>query len=448
MSDTDRLTGPQALTTLVDLGFAPVASGVIARRRVAMRLLDRFRADHRSVARMHRLRREFGAGPVELAFPGRRIVIVTDPGDVARVLDGAPDPFHPANREKRAALRQFQPHGVLLSQGWARDIRRVLNEGALNTGEPMHRLAAPFTAIIGDESTDLIDAALAHGRLDAGRLITDWWRLVRRLVLGPAARDDEDLTDELWRLRSAANWSLLLPQHRRLRDRFIERLYCYALSPEPASLLGALAAQPASPATDPIGQIPHWLFAFDAAGIALARTLALLATHPEQQARARADAAAPQRPDPRLYLRACVLESLRLWPTTPVLLRDLTEDTEWNEDRRPVHTRAGAAVLISAPAFHRDPDMLPFAHEFVPDIWLDGRAEQYPQLVPFSAGPAACPGRNVVLLVTSTLLANLLDNVDFRLDVPLRTSADEPLPPTLDHYRLGFTTTPASLRAV
>jgi hypothetical protein len=49
-------------------------------------------------------------------------------------------------------------------------------------------------------------------------------------------------------------------------------------------------------------------------------------------------------------------------------------------------------------------------------IWLDGRARQYPQLVPFSAGPAECPGRNVVLLTTSSLLAKLLATVDVGFD--------------------------------
>lgn len=63
--------------------------------------------------------REFGRGPVELVVPGRRVIVVLDPADVGRVLAGAPAPFDPANREKRAALEQFQPHGVL---GLGRDL--------------------------------------------------------------------------------------------------------------------------------------------------------------------------------------------------------------------------------------------------------------------------------------------------------------------------------------
>jgi cytochrome P450 len=82
---------------------------------------------------------------------------------------------------------------------------------------------------------------------------------------------------------------------------------------------------------------------------------------------------------------------------------------------------------------------LPFADEFVPDIWLDGRAQQYPQLVPFSAGPAECPGRNLVLFVTSTLLAHLFDKMDLALESAPGLAAGRPLPLTLNQFGLTFT---------
>jgi hypothetical protein len=52
-----------------------------------------------------------------LVIPGRRIVVVLDPNEVATVLAESPTPFHPTNREKRKALQWFEPHGVLISQG-------------------------------------------------------------------------------------------------------------------------------------------------------------------------------------------------------------------------------------------------------------------------------------------------------------------------------------------
>ncbi|MBB2769308.1 MULTISPECIES: cytochrome P450 [Mycolicibacterium] len=382
-----RLTGARAAATLADLGPASTAA--------------------RAVRRMQQLREQFGAGPVELVLPGRRMVVVLDPDDVRRVLAGAPEPFHPANREERKSLEWSQ--------------RRDLDDAALDSGAEMHRLAGAFGDVIAAEARELTDEVTARGTMDANQFMAAWWRIVRRIALGDRARDDDEITDALLRLRRARNWSFLSMPHYRTRARFLERLYDYVEDPQ----IGTLAAAvPASGAVDPVGPLPQWLFAFDAAGIAQLRALAVLATHPAAMARAIEDAAEPDRLRLRPFLRACVLESVRLWPTTPTILRETTEK--------------GAGFMIVTPAFHRDPKLLPFANDFVPDIWLDGRARSYPQLVPFSAGPAECPGRNLALFTTSTLLANLLSALDFRLSSMPHLSPDEPLPVTLNQHGLEF----------
>ncbi|HZX54674.1 MAG TPA: cytochrome P450 [Ilumatobacteraceae bacterium] len=442
---SNRLTGPRALATLTDLGFASIAAGVLARRRPVVRLLEGMQADARAVKRMQQLRREFGSGPVEVVLPGRRMVIILDPVDVRRVLDGAPTPFHPANKEKRKALQWFQPHGVLISEGPIRQQRRALNDVALESGWELHSMAGSFVEAIGDEARRLVADATARGHLDSMQFMTAWWRLVRRIALGERARDDETITDELLRLRKAGNWAFLSLPHYRMRSKFLEHLYRYVESPQPGTLAAAVAEIPASGAVDPVGQMPQWLFAFDAAGMALLRTLALLSTHPDQLAQALSEAADSSHALSRPYLRSCVLESVRLWPTTPTILRDTTEDTQWRDGS--ITIAKGAGLMIVVPGFHRDDELLPFAHQFEPDIWVDGRAQQYPQLVPFSAGPAECPGRNLVLFVTSTLLAHMLTALSFELTSTPGLSPDKPLPMTLNQLTLDFKVQPVSQSA-
>jgi hypothetical protein len=374
------------------------------------------------------------------------MLVILDPADVGRVLADSPAPFDPANKEKRQALQQFQPHGVLISRGRIRERRRAVNEGALDTAAPLHRLAEPFTHAILAESRTMVTDALKTGSLDSSTFMTGWWKLVRRLVLGDAARDDGAVTDDLWRLRSAANWSFLGLPHTRMRERFISRLYDYAEAADPNSLVGALAQVPAEGAVDPVGQIPQWLFAFDAAGMATLRAAALLSTHPD--ARERCETGDLDQVAVRPFLRASVLESVRLWPTTPTLLRDTSAPTTWRDGKDAFTVAAGAGVMIIVPAFHRDTELLPFADDFVPDIWLDGRAQQYPQLVPFSAGPVECPGRNLVLFATSTLLANLLASTRLELRSTPRPEPSKPLPATLNQLTLDFGVTPAPMSAV
>src|SRR3954452_12802657 len=190
---SNRLTGPRALATLTDLGFASIAAGVLARRRPVVRLLEGMQADARAVKRMQQLRREFGSGPVEVVLPGRRMVIILDPVDVRRVLDGAPTPFHPASLEKRKALQWFQPHGVLISEGPIRQQRRAFNDVALESGWELHSLASSFVDVIAEEGSEGVAEATSRGHLDCAQFMTAWWRLVRRIALGDRSRDDESI---------------------------------------------------------------------------------------------------------------------------------------------------------------------------------------------------------------------------------------------------------------
>ncbi|MCK5753479.1 MAG: cytochrome P450, partial [Mycobacterium sp.] len=410
-----------------------IAAGVIRRRPRVMHLLERVGADATALSCIRSLRREFGSGPVELRLPGRTVVLVLDAQDVGRVLAGSPDPFTPANREKYAALAPFQPHGVLISRGAARAARRTVNEAALDTGRRTHRFADTMDRAIAEEAEHLVVTAIASGVMSADDIVETWWRVVRRITFGDSARDDSRTTDMLRRLRSVGNWSYFGVPRPLLRERFLDRLYDLAAHPAPGTLVAALDEAPGPAAADPVGQIPHWLFAFDAAGIALTRALALIAGHPVVDRRL-VDADPVERSQ---LLRDSVLESLRLWPTTPTILRDAVVDTTLGNSP-PVRVRCGDAVLVQAAVFHRDPDLGDYADRFDPDIWSDGRAEARPDLVPFSAGPARCPGENLVLHTTSTFIGHLLASAQFSVTSPVRPHDGAPLPPTLDNFGLRF----------
>jgi hypothetical protein len=437
-----RVSGIRAARLLTQLAGPSVCAGAIARRRLILPLLEKVQADASTPELVSRLREEFGQGPLLLDLPGRRVVVILDAKDAIRVLDETPEPFTPANREKVAALGAFQPHGVLISRGRSRQARRAFNETVLETGKPLHHLAEPMNEAIVSEIAQLNATAASRGYLDADLFLPAWWKMVRTLVLGDSAREDNSVTDQLWKLRAQGNWSYLLPHRRRLRDQFVESLYRYAASAEHPSLLAAVNATPAESVVDPIGQVPHWLFAFDAAGIVTLRALALLATHPEHLDRVMDEIAAGDADTPGHYpyLRACILESARLWPTTPVILRDSTRSTAWpSQSSGGGEIPADSAFVIFTAAFHRDRDNVPFADIFTPQAWLDGRADN-DRFMPFSAGPAVCPGQNLVLFVATAALSNLLRENIFELDSIPAVEAECPVPATLNHYSLHFRT--------
>ncbi|TVT20243.1 cytochrome P450 [Amycolatopsis acidiphila] len=402
-----------------------LAGGVIKRRPKMMGLLEKMQADTNAVRLMQDLRSRYRAPLVELAVPGRSFALVLSADEVGRVLAESPEPFSPANLEKRAALEKFQPHGVLISKGGERARRRAFNEKALETPQPLHHLTPVVQAKIQEE----VAALPAAGTLDWEQFAAVWWRIVRRVVLGDGARDDNTTTELLDRLRRSSNWAYLTPRHSGLQERVLARLRGHLTRAEAGSLAEVIAQTPQSDDDDPASQVGHWLFAFDAAAMVSFRALALLATHPQ----AREQALAETPPD-LPHLRASVLDTVRLWPTTPAILRDITKEID--------DLPAGTGLLVYTPFFHRDDQNLPYAHSFVPEIWLDGRAQQNPALVPFSAGPGECPARNLVLMVTSVLLAALLEKRDFLLTSGQKLGPAHALPSTLDNFGLTFSVRP------
>lgn len=284
---TARVLGPaERLATLAHVFTPPLLSGVIDRRPWATALVERLEWDAAGVRTARRLHLRYGPGPLRLWRRGRPSVLALDPRDARRLLDETPDPFTPAAAEKRAALGVFQPHGVLIS-GWdQRAALRRANETILATARVTHPDAERFTRVISEETSALVGSGDRGRVLDWPLFEDSWWTTVRRLVLGERARDDTVLIEQLKRLRGAGNWGPLGPRRRALRAAFLRRLELHARHAE-ADCLAARTAE-----LDAVGQIPHWLFAYDAAGMTAMRALTLLAIHPEDATAARAEVAA------------------------------------------------------------------------------------------------------------------------------------------------------------
>jgi cytochrome P450 len=419
----------------VDVLAPTFAKGVIIRRPGAVGLAERWQLDTRAVQRMQKLRNKYGQGPLMLPLPIRKQAVVLSPEHVYRVLNESPDPFSPASSEKRAALSHFEPEGVLISEGPVRTERRQFNDAVLESNQAVHHMAARFLPIVEQEAARILANAREKGELDWDAYADGWYRLARRVVFGDGAADDQELNDLTVALRKAANWAFLHPKKKATQARFFARIGEYLERAEPGSLAAVIARTPQTAETKPVQQVPQWLFAFDAAGMATFRALALLATHPAQAAQARAEL----RDKPPIertflpFLRATLLEAVRLWPTTPAILRQTTRITEWEQGTMPART----GVLVYTPFFHRDDQRLAYAHRFTPDLWLHARSDAEWPLVPFSAGPAVCPARHLVQMLSSALLAALIDGRELTL-VSAQRMVPGQLPGTLNNYGLRF----------
>lgn len=405
-------------------------------------LATRLNTGQWAVATVERLAARHGDRSLRLRSVLGETLLILTPEDVRRVLESPVDVFALDAREKQRALEPFAPNALNQSPPALHAQRRPFNEAVLDYGHEPHRLADRFLVIIGEEIATMLETATV---LDYERSLAGFRRINRRLVLGDAAADDTALSEEHSRLRGDGNWLGLKFWNRRrdarLRASMNERIRRYVDAAEPGTLVSLFAGAPQTRDTLPNGQVPFWLMALEAVRTVVANTLGLLATHPAARTRVLEEIAAADAAHGRgtvagladlRFVRACIQESIRLWPAAPTLVRRTTAETEWQGTVVPSGTR----VLIPAAVFHRR-RTLPYANRFAPEIWLDGSGDADTSLNLFSRGGAQCAGRNLALLLVTASLAELLRHAEFELLRP-ELSPDRPLPYAINPLATRF----------
>lgn len=214
----------ETFTVFGEVLFPTLAKGVIIRRPQMLAVAERFDLDRRPIRRMQRLRNKYQAGPLLLRIPGRAIAVILHPQDVHRILSESPEPFATASAEKRAALAHFEPKNVLISHGADRTDRRRYNEDVLEAHRPVHCLAEDFLEVVNSEVQYLHKSLPHSAELTWPDFSKTWFRIVRRVVFGDAAREDHELSEMIAKLRSAANWASLLPPRKALREQLLHRI--------------------------------------------------------------------------------------------------------------------------------------------------------------------------------------------------------------------------------
>ena len=404
-----------------------LAQGLFRRRRKVVAIAKTLDVDAQAVGLMRGLRRSHAPGPLKIRVAGKEALLLLSPRDIRRVLEESPEHFASDADPKGKGMRHFQPNALTISRGELWQDRRRFTEAALDTGAAKHRSARRFATVAADEIGRVLAPLGDDGRLDWSAWSSAFQRLTRRVVLGDSAADDQATTDLLVQLMDEANGlpSAGGPPAKYLELR--ERLSRYIAAAEKGSLAARAATAPQTAETDAAGQLPHWMFAMhDTLALNTWRALALLATHPDHRAAARKDPA---------LLRACLEETMRLWPTTPMLARETLAETTWDGGTVP----GGTQVLIVNTFFHRDPDHLPHADRLAPETWTQGRAGQDWSLNHFSHGPQGCPGAHIALDLGVAVLRAVDDaRPDLRLVGGAKLDPGEPLPHALDPYGLRF----------
>jgi cytochrome P450 len=420
-----------------------VVQGLFRRRRRAVAAATKLNADGQAVGLLRGIRRARGPGPVWVRAGTDRMLLVLSTEHVRRVLEGSPEPFAPDPDAKRRGMSHFQPDALTISRGDAWRNRRRFAEAVLDTGRSAHRLADRFVSVTGEEVGAMLEEVATEEppRLGWDAFQRSFARTTRRVVLGDAARDDEELGTLLAELMDEAN-SLPKEPSERLPV-YLAKVRAHLDGAEDGSLAALSRDAPSDDATRVERQLTHWLFAMgDTLAANSFRALALIASHPAQQLEVEAELGAVGELSGDAvvslgYLGACLQEAMRLWPTTPILSRETIAETEWDGATVP----SGTQILISNTFNHRDPERHAFADRFAPEEWTDGSAGEDWSFNHLSHGPQGCPGADLALLVGKAALASLLRQRRISLLEP-HLDPGKPLPHMLDFFALRFAVGP------
>jgi cytochrome P450 len=111
------------------------------------------------------------------------------------------------------------------------------------------------------------------------------------------------------------------------------------------------------------------------------------------------------------YTKACLNESMRLFPPVWLIGRRATEDNMVGD----YLIKKDTDILISPYIVHRNPDYWKNADVFDPERWETEEVKQIDKFAyfPFAAGPRMCIGNNFALLEADIILAKVIQQFDF-----------------------------------
>jgi cytochrome P450 len=413
--------------------------GLVAANRWVLAYVARHGAGRATMHFFRDLRDKYGCDHLWAWFPGwfpvRRTLLVLAPETIEAVLlsdANAADPFL-----KKRALSRFIPDALVISSGDEWRDRRNFNEKALYTGT-LHPHHDAFKRIAFREAEQLRGERPDELRWVDFQSLGE--RISHQVILGSGEIKPE-LTAQLARM---VRWSNVLLRHGPSFSAFYQQIERYLTRKEPAASTACLMHDSsallengsARETTRVPTQIGFWFFVLkDALELHVARTLALIASHPEVQTKARQEVRAAgtltvEAIEGLHYLEACLREQLRLWTPVPMLLRRATKAFSLRDE---IPIEAEQQILIHAGFYHRDARYFgAYADTFLPDA----TAYEFPTVYFFSAHRQSCAGRSLVTFLLKATLASLLGRFRFELLGP--TIEPGRIPYLYDHFSVRF----------
>jgi cytochrome P450 len=115
------------------------------------------------------------------------------------------------------------------------------------------------------------------------------------------------------------------------------------------------------------------------------------------------------------YTEACVKEALRMFPSVPIIARQLSKPMQLDECVLPT----GVTIAIYIMGLHRDAKVFANPNEYRPERFLHPDTRHAYAYVPFSAGHRNCIGQKFAMMEAKSMVAHVYRNFHVQSTLPL-----------------------------
>jgi hypothetical protein len=343
---------------------------------------------------------------------GNTIYLMTDIKDIQTLLDLSPNPFGPG-KIKENFFSTFIPENVGISVNPDWKYKREFNDKVLET-DKVHQYNHKFTEYIREifvrtnpknfeeftESTRIITSRIIFGTYEYNPIIYKVFKQADSLLSALFNVNTVD-SDDLQEYRQYLRIELENPKPNTLLD--IANKYHKML-----------------PIDSVIDQIPHWVFPIAGLlNVHLPRLMVMLANHPDELMKVKAEIEEQKYINPDNYIRKCILELFRLNNAVNSTFRGLTESFAF-DDSSVVFEKGTQFVFFNNPVLR---DLFDLPNQFVPSRWNMELENSYSALM-FNQGNQRCPGKELVIsILTDALVIYLgMNNYSIQTNTRLDTS--------------------------
>lgn len=115
------------------------------------------------------------------------------------------------------------------------------------------------------------------------------------------------------------------------------------------------------------------------------------------------------------YTELCIKEALRLFPSVPIIARQLQKPMQFGDYTLPTNT----TIIIYIHYLHQDPDWFENAKQFWPERFMQTDARHPFAYIPFSAGHRNCIGQKFAMMEAKLMVAHIFRHFHVKSTLPM-----------------------------